>query len=188
MLFLWSVNHCTNSPKLSFFPFGYFSVLLPCFGGEGFVIPSTIHLPHFLFFNLFACTEKQNISSLLSGCNNELTECCYYGWIQTTNQTILEGEEEAGHRNTVTDENQLNYSRCSSLFCRRSAKWFRLLKPTDWSRVPVCLPCIPITFACICVFFSKNPSKYQVIFENPKWSFNNSNCCFVKHKKIVFYF
>lgn len=86
--FLWSVNHCTNTPQVFFFfSFWYFCVSLTI-SGEGFCHsfnhPST-SLFSFVSFNLYTHTERQNISSLLSGCNDDLTECWLRGQIQTTN-------------------------------------------------------------------------------------------------------
>lgn len=63
VIFLWRVNHCTNSPQ-------FFSLLIfwCCFTilGEGLVvISSTIHLPHcfilffsFLTFSICICVQK----------------------------------------------------------------------------------------------------------------------------------
>lgn len=114
LLFLWSVSHCTNSPQDFFFPLIFwcsFDLL-----GESCAIPSTIHLPHFFLFNLFTCTEKQKISSLLYGCNDDLTVCCCG---QFKPQTKPSWRGRGGHRNMMASrENQVYAGKYFSLFCR----------------------------------------------------------------------
>lgn len=106
----------------NFFSFWYFCVSF-AISAEGFCYsfnhPST-SLFSFVSFNLFTRTERQNISSLLSGCNDDLTECWLHGQIQTTNQTILEGEGASKHETWPAGGNQINAGEHLFLLCEWS--------------------------------------------------------------------
>lgn len=65
-----------KSPSRIIFPLCYFNVFLLFWGKVLFSLQPSIYLTVlFLFFDLFTCTEK-HFSSLLSGCKDDLTECC----------------------------------------------------------------------------------------------------------------